>query len=266
MPEIRGTADGRDTAALAAKVVHQLRLALLATGQGPRVYLVTSPGAGDGRSSLAAALGMSFAAAGTKTLIIDFDASENSLSHRLHAQGGSLKEALASGEVAGYFQSTRHGLALLGLGANQSLETCHLSPAAAGRLLDSARRQFEVVLLDAGALLGDVAPSILAHFADAAVLVLRQNQECELVERCAEKLRALEVARAAAVFNRAGRADVQRIFGTVRPLANQSPESLPPPSCLGPLVDAVLRSLHLTRADDMLLRCPDEVIAAVAAA
>jgi Mrp family chromosome partitioning ATPase len=62
-------------AALAAHCVHEIRMRLQILGQGRpnSTFAITSPSAGAGKTSLTLALGLSFAAASQKTLLIDCD-------------------------------------------------------------------------------------------------------------------------------------------------------------------------------------------------
>ena len=74
-------------ASIAAHCVHQVR-AMLQIGVAPdahRVYSVTSPGAGTGKTSLTLALGLSFAASDSKTLLVDCDLVGGGLTRRIAA-------------------------------------------------------------------------------------------------------------------------------------------------------------------------------------
>ncbi len=90
LPELPDAEDLPDAEqdAVAAHCVHQIRTLLhINTRQragvvGGRVYSVTSPGSRDGKTSLAMSLGYSFAATGSRTLLIDFDLVGGGLSHR----------------------------------------------------------------------------------------------------------------------------------------------------------------------------------------
>jgi len=64
-----------EQAAIAAHCVHQIRtlLQISAPVPGSRVFVITSPAAGTGKTSLALALGVSFAATNSRTLLIDCD-------------------------------------------------------------------------------------------------------------------------------------------------------------------------------------------------
>ena len=62
-------------AATAAHCVHQIRTILQITGHSTeaRVFAITSGSPGDGKTSLTLALGLSFAASGSRTLLVDGD-------------------------------------------------------------------------------------------------------------------------------------------------------------------------------------------------
>ena len=74
-------------AQLAAHCVHQVRTQVqLGSGLDDRpIFAVTSPSSGDGKTSLALALGTSFAAAGSRTLLIDCDMIAAGLTSRVDA-------------------------------------------------------------------------------------------------------------------------------------------------------------------------------------
>jgi len=76
-----------EQAAIAAHCVHQIR-ALLQIGRGDDhggVFTITSPDAGTGKTSLCLSLGVSFAACGSRTLMIDCDLGGGGLSARVDA-------------------------------------------------------------------------------------------------------------------------------------------------------------------------------------
>ena len=107
-------------ASMAAYCVHHIRTLLeIGPGRaGGRVMAVTSPEARDGKTSLSLALGMSFAASNSKTLLIDCDIVGGGLTARLNAiirrrigqilrQRGlltepQLAEALSQAQITGH--------------------------------------------------------------------------------------------------------------------------------------------------------------------
>jgi Mrp family chromosome partitioning ATPase len=76
-----------EQAAISAHCVHQIRtlLQISSAGNDSRVFTITSPAAGTGKTSLTLALGVSFAAANSKTLMIDCDIIGGGLTARIEA-------------------------------------------------------------------------------------------------------------------------------------------------------------------------------------
>ena len=71
-------------AATAAHCVHQIRTMLqINSDENKNVFAVTSSSPGDGKTSLTLALGLSFAASGSRTLLIDCDMVGGGLSARI---------------------------------------------------------------------------------------------------------------------------------------------------------------------------------------
>ena len=141
-------------AATAAHCVHQIRTILQITGHSTerRVFAITSASPGDGKTSLTLALGLSFAASGSRTLLIDGDLIGGGLTARLNvnAEHGIL-EAMASRDIAPFIRTTDVAdLSFLPVGRAMGGYTGTVSPAAVRRLVDEARKQFDVVLIDTG--------------------------------------------------------------------------------------------------------------------
>jgi|GEM_PF-1144026 len=82
LPTLPAKLTNPEDAETAAHCVHHIRT-LLQIGGSNRVFSITSPVAGSGKSSLATALGMSFAASGVRTLLIDCDLVGAGLSRRM---------------------------------------------------------------------------------------------------------------------------------------------------------------------------------------
>ncbi|MEO1237256.1 MAG: hypothetical protein AAFX76_10760, partial [Planctomycetota bacterium] len=79
----------------AAHAVHHVRTLLQIANRGTaRVFAVTSPAAGSGKSSLSVALGLSFAASESKTLVIDCDLVGAGLTRRVGAVVNRSVEAI----------------------------------------------------------------------------------------------------------------------------------------------------------------------------
>lgn len=85
LPSLPDTLDDPDQAERAAHAVNHIRTLLQISEPGHRVFSITGPAAGSGKSSLSVAMGLSFAASGNKVLLIDGDIVGAGLTRRLGA-------------------------------------------------------------------------------------------------------------------------------------------------------------------------------------
>jgi len=85
LPHLPERLDNPEQAYFAGQCVHQIRMFLQLEGGGAdlRSFVVTGPASGTGKTSLTMALGFSYAAAGAKTLLVDFDMVGAGLTTRL---------------------------------------------------------------------------------------------------------------------------------------------------------------------------------------
>lgn len=254
-----------EQAAIASHCVHQIRT-LLQIGPdstGRRVFSLTSPGAGDGKTSLTLALGLSFAKAGAKTLIVDFDLGRGGLTERVNAiirrkigqilqrqhlvteqqveqalrvaqesdrrlgevlvelgyvTAEDLEEALSlqeqmpvglldalSGEpieqcVA---ETGIHDLSILPIGSAMPDDVARLSPLTIRKLLEEARQQFDVILVDTGPVPASLDASHVAVESDGVVMVVSRGEQRAQAEKSLDYLMSIDARIAGVVFNRA---------------------------------------------------------------
>jgi Mrp family chromosome partitioning ATPase len=87
LPALPDDSTSSERSAIAAYCVHHIRTMLQIQQRitGRRVLAVTSPSPGDGKTSLTVALGMSYAATGAKTLLIDCDLQGGGLTARMNS-------------------------------------------------------------------------------------------------------------------------------------------------------------------------------------
>jgi polysaccharide biosynthesis transport protein len=201
-------------AATAAHCVHQIRTILQITGHSSerRVFTVTSASPGDGKTSLTLALGLSFAASGSRTLLVDGDLIGGGLTARLNvnAEHGVL-EAMAARDISTFIRTTDVAdLSFLPVGKAMGGYTGTISPAAVRRLVDEARKQFDVILIDTGPILGSIEASPVAVACDGVVLCVSRGQQRTLVDRALAHLHAIGATLAGVVFNRAQAHDFER--------------------------------------------------------
>jgi receptor protein-tyrosine kinase len=164
-----------------AETLRDLRTQILlnwATGER-KVLAVVSPDAGDGRSFLAANLAVVFAQLGEKTLLVDADL-RRPRQHRLfgHGTGPGLAQTLAgragieAAERVSYFDNL--WLLAAGVAAPNPMEL--LSRLTFPALLNEARKQFKIILLDTPANARGADARIAASRSDGALVVTRQHR------------------------------------------------------------------------------------------
>jgi succinoglycan biosynthesis transport protein ExoP len=196
--------------ALAGRSIHQLRNSLAAVpatggiGAG-RVFVVTSPHAGDGKTSLTLALGHSFASARYRTVVVDADLIGRRLSIELGLGTASgLADVLASGTLNGELRSTGEGLiSVVPAGAVTRCSPESIAASDLRSVLDQLRAKFDIVLVDTGPILGSLEANLVAPMADQVVLVVSRGKDKGAVQAAMRRLRTLGALTAGLVFNRA---------------------------------------------------------------
>lgn len=214
LPRLPDQLSDPEQAAVAAHCIHQIRI-MLQVGNNPekrRVFMITSASTGDGKTSLTMALGLSFAASGSKTLVIDCDMVGQGLTHRLKAHNvPGLLETLTMGTLRGHVRKTAtKGLYILPIGDADTGHAGVLSPASMKRLLAACREHFDIVVIDTGPILGSLEASVVASEADGVIMAVARGQNQPLVEKAIKHLRAIGANIFGIVFNRAEHRDFQR--------------------------------------------------------
>lgn len=214
LPRLPEKLNDPEQAAVAAHCIHQIRI-MLQVGQNPdkrRTFMVTSASTGDGKTSLTMALGLSFAASGSKTLVIDCDMVGQGLTHRLKAHGvPGLIETLNLGTLRGHVRKTAtKGLYILPIGNADAVHAGVLSPASIKRLMSACREHFDIIVIDTGPILGSLEASVVAAEADGVIVAVARGQQQPLVEKAIRHLRSIGANIFGIVFNRAEERDFQR--------------------------------------------------------
>ncbi len=210
----------------AALSIHHLRnllhVARVRTGGGSRAYTITSPTSGDGKTSLTYALGLSFAAVGQRTLVIDADLVASGLTRQLDLDGQpGLWEALDDeGDIDLVIHPTSTPtLFALPIGTQKDREPERLGGDRLAHLLELARERFDIVLIDTGPLLGSLDASLAASASDQVILAVASGQRLGLIRAALSRLDALHASCAGLVFNRASWSDLK---GSVSPASLNS--------------------------------------------
>jgi capsular exopolysaccharide synthesis family protein len=226
LPNLPDRLSDPEQAAIAAHCVHQIRTMLQINGstlggasagatedeRDRRVFAVTSANPGDGKTSLTLALGLSYAACGTRTLLIDCDLVGGGLTSRMNVNAvEGVLEAIADRSLLPYVRTTDIAdVSILPVGSARGHHASTLSPGALRRLIDEAKKHFEVIMIDTGPILGSIEASLVCAAADGVVLTVARGQQRPMVEKALSHLAAIGARMAGVVFNRAQANDFER--------------------------------------------------------
>lgn len=303
IPEIPSNGKDPLVPASAALAINQVR-AMLQLGPvsvDRRVFAITSGSPGDGKTSVTLSLGTSFANAGARTLIIDFDLTGRHLSSRTGSMhrarlGDVLKrlgliddDQIQEAAIRARQQRVRIGRAMIDLGfvglpdvraalASQDgtalglvdvlggspMHQCVLptqtdrlfvlpvgecgprflhgvSPGPVKNLIERARVDYDVVIIDTGPLPASLEGSVVAAHCDEAIVVVSKDSQQASVERVLQHLRVIGTNVAGIVFNRATQGCVARYGSSSRTRSLPAPQDRdygPDTADLGPLATA----------------------------
>ena len=153
-------------------------------GDCPQVVVLTSPGMGDGKTTVACNLSIAVAEIGRKVLLIDGDLRRPRL-HKVFNAGNTLGLSdllwtdipLDTVPISNLVRGTEvSGLSLLPAG------TCSVPPTnlfycpRMSRLLARFRREFDMILIDAPPMIHLADARVLGRLADGVILVVRAGQ------------------------------------------------------------------------------------------
>ncbi|MCA9298946.1 MAG: CpsD/CapB family tyrosine-protein kinase, partial [Phycisphaerales bacterium] len=247
------SAGGMEEDEMAALSVHHLRNQLqLETRSQPgrgRVLTITSASSGDGKTSLCLSLGMSFAVAGKRTIIVDADLVGRGMTAQLGLrQAEGLVQVVERHAVNGEVTSTPFkGLDVLPAGFGERVEAEHLTQESFGWIVERLRSQYDTVLIDTGPVLGSLEANIASSISDRVVLAVSRGQNPKLVKASLQRIERVGGVCAGIVFNRARLTDLQRSFSHAS-VVSQSVRSLPASKDRGIHTPKALGGDALTRA------------------
>jgi succinoglycan biosynthesis transport protein ExoP len=213
LPELEPGEANSEQMSAAAHSIHQVRVSLRARwrDQGSAAYLITSATSGEGKTSLTVSLGLSCAASGLRTLVIDGDLVGRKLTTTLHAKEmEGLHEAILAGSIRQRIRKADAGLFILPAGQGGPQHACAMPPATIRLLLAEAREYFDVILIDTGPILGSLEASVLAQEVDGVIFTIARGQTRQMVDQAMKRLGALGVTVIGCIFNRAKPEDFNR--------------------------------------------------------
>ena len=158
----------------------QLRtnLQFAAVDQTPRIIVVTSAVAGEGKSSVAGNLAAALARVGTRVCLLDGDLRRPSVAKYFHLKDGlGLSEALVGqASVDDILQPVQPGLTALTSGAVPPNPAELLSSQRFPPILAALRERFDIIVVDAPPILPAADAAVLAAHADAVLLVVHAGK------------------------------------------------------------------------------------------
>ena len=153
-------------------------------GDAPQIIVLTSPGPGDGKTTVACNLSIAIAEIGRRVLLIEGDLRRP----RLHKVFGTPNQS-GLGDLL-WAESSLENLPLAHLVHETGVSglfllpggSCRVSPAhlfyspRMGRLLDRLRKEFDMIMIDAPPMIHLADARVLGRLSDGVILVVRAGQ------------------------------------------------------------------------------------------
>ena len=164
-----------------SEAMQSLRASLLLSrpGEAPRVILVTSATANEGKSTTVINLAAAFARHGKRVIVIDCDLRKGSLARKLYISSQSGLTNVLTRQVP--FESAMQnipeapGLFVLVEGPQPPDPAVLVGSEEMRILVDRCKEQFDLVLLDSPPVLGIADGLHLGRLADSVLVVVREN-------------------------------------------------------------------------------------------
>lgn len=174
----------------------QTNIKFSVTGENSKIFLITSPGDGEGKSTTASNLAITIAQQREKVLLIDANLRKPSLHTFFRTSNANGLTDILNGRISFYdaiihTEIGRLDIVPSGPVANNPVEL--LSSQMMRDLLNTALRSYDVVLIDSNAILDVTDTKLLARQCDGVVLVI-QNGKTKF-EKAAEAKKVLEFAK-----------------------------------------------------------------------
>ncbi|MCF8111907.1 MAG: polysaccharide biosynthesis tyrosine autokinase [Desulfobacteraceae bacterium] len=177
---------------------------LSAADSPPKVLLVTSMGAKEGKSTVASCLAISMARTGLRVLLIDGDMRRPQINEYFHIDKGSGLSAYLAGNVTENLlnRDALPNLDIMASGPVPPNPSELLSSDKLGILLKKSRQKYDVIILDSPPL-GVADPMILSRSADGVILLAMAGEtRYEVLDKGIKKLRDVSAKISGIVLNR----------------------------------------------------------------
>src|SRR5262249_25422181 len=202
-----GESDLEGTAAMESIDAIRTRLLHEADTRSTRVVMVTSAGAGEGKTTLAAALASSLARAGRKTLLLDGDLRRPTV-HQLFEvapQPGFSEALLGEVELSDSIQDTPlENLSVMAAGQWDREVLASLARGGLEGMFDKLAEEFDFILIDSHPVLEAPDALLIGRQADAVLLsVLNEVSQMPRVYAAQQQLASVGIRLMGAVVNAA---------------------------------------------------------------
>jgi capsular exopolysaccharide synthesis family protein len=209
------------------EAIRSIRTSLLLSGAAPvpRTLAVTSTTAGEGKTAVSSALGVSLATAGRRVLLVDADMRRPQV-HRIFnvSQSPGLSDIMSGGvkPSEALVESSVKGLFVLPAGAHGPTDPDLLESERLTALIRGLSQVFDVVLLDCPPVMALADASIVANAATGVLFVVGSGiTSREAAQAAVDRLSAVQGALVGVVLNKA---KVDDLSGYRNPYYYQSEE------------------------------------------
>ena len=188
--------------------------------------MVTSPSQGDGKTTIALALAISYARAGHRTVVVDCDFIGRAMTGMLgmlHAPG--VREVIRRGTLEDEVVEAQHGVSILPVGIDATISASNLQVGAMRRLLRTLRDRFDVIIVDAGPVTASVEAIPVAASCDGAMLVLRRGRSRSRIAESVAEIRSAGAEYLGLVLNDAEQGDCIR-YGSISKMSTEVAQAL----------------------------------------
>ncbi len=220
VPDMTTAAQDPNAKELASNCIHRIRNKIESRRQPGSGYalMVTSPFQGDGKTTVAIALALSYAESGHKTVIVDCDFIGRALSHQFnHLHSPGVCQVLRTGVLADEVAPIGEHLAILPVGAvgvDARYSASNLQVGALRRLMRELRDRYEIVIVDSGPVTASVEAIPVASSCDGAAMAIRRGRSRSRIPEAIKELTDTGVDYLGLVLNYADANDCRR-YGSI---------------------------------------------------
>ncbi len=172
---------------------------------------ITSPTAGDGKTTIAVQLARSFAATRRRVLLIDADLVGRGATRDLGVRPSDQGEGDTVTLRGSVVHLDEHGFDFIPASESESASEVFCGRIL-GDMVDQMRSEYDVVLVDTGPILGSIEAAAMTPTVDQIMLVVSRGLESRLLKMALDRLRELNARSVGLVFNRATTVDFKRSF------------------------------------------------------